>query len=776
MKQGNILITNVISGEENEIIGTVLPFQMENRILPNNLRKNVFVRVEGYLKDLTKHKKILVITKVFIESPESRKKEFLKEKGIDVSQKRNEIAQNGEITIIEFIENGGSDSELAKELYTQEIAALHQLLEAGRLSCDIETIDGIRRFFQARAVTRGYETVHEMIASNPWVLAELDEFPLRTLQKAAPLINPGVARDAIIYAHLAGYVWSFTRRGHSYAPLADLSLWMSRVLSEAGVPQREHRYYIASIATSKTRELPHGNASKLIAFSQYEDQALDYYTEVYRDLGFKEADRKAERITKGIYLVKAYYSERDAAELLAQYIEPHCFKNIDTREVVNSGNLDEEQKEAILNALNNRLSIINGHAGTGKTHTVAELVRFARANGLSVIMLAPSAMAANNAASRAGIPVDHATIHRIARILPSEEDYGEDTFPATTGSGVINEDIVIVDEMSMCNICTFSHLLHSMKENAHTHLVLVGDTAQLPAIGPSGFFHQLVRAGKNLGIPVVTLEKQHRNDSDIYRLANAIRRGDFPDDFDRMEQVKTGSVRDLRRVAVELKNSGADIKDILFLSPVTSASQYGTSRMNEVLREVFNPNGVKIEGLPLFVGDPVVAEKNDYADAAARRGYLARCRHPKRDVDVYNGMRGRVVDYDPGTGTVIVEYYSTGGDIIRTYYTVQEVSYWIDTAYALTVHKAQGSEAEYVVFVNEKGNLSRNMLYTALTRARTGIWILGQEENWKEAVSNPTEEPLSKFIFRLEKCLRARNIRELKHFSKGEAGKILFGS
>ncbi|MEW6275225.1 MAG: AAA family ATPase [Bacillota bacterium] len=769
--QGRMEVTQVFNDRHSAIEGKILPFEMKNRVLPVNLRKGVYVRVRGNIAELTKKKKIIVVEEILIEPPEAIKRVYERE-GIDVWELRNKLADKEAISLAEAFRNGYA-AQIKKHLYTQEVAALQELLEKGNISCDVEVPYKIVDFFAGRAAARGYGTVSGMIDANPWVLGEMEEFRLPEIKRLAVALQANVRGDVEIYAHLTRAVWRSTRQGNSYAPLGLLALRMRQILAEHGIPRNEHRKYIISLARSKTDELPHKSMSKLVPFSQYAEEAQKYYQDAYGAEEIARAEIKARDTARGIYLVRAYYSERNAAEMFARFAGPHSLGI--ALSAIKAEGLDEDQEKAIANALANRVSVVNGHAGAGKTYAMGKLVQILRRHGYKTIVLAPSALAAAVAAAKTGLPVDYATIHRISKILPEESDYGEDG-PGRPGAGVISEDVVIVDEMSMCDICTFSHLLFALAGNPRAHLVLVGDTAQLPAIGPAGFFHQLVRSGeKELGIPVVKLRGQYRHTDEISVLANLVRKGRFPEDPGDFQRVKTGRARDVQLVAEKLREEGFRAQDILFLSPVTWGES-GTRKLNQILRAVFNPAGERINSL-LHAGDPVIAIKNDYADRVSRRGgYWARHRHPGRSgVDVFNGMRGAIRGYNPDTGTITVEY-TTPGNKFTVPYTVQEITHWVDAAYAVTVHKAQGGEAGCVVLVNDRNFLTRNMLYTALTRARERIYLLGK--GWAEAVQNPAPEPLSKFLFRAEDALRNRVPARTENNGadqEGQEEKVLFG-
>ncbi len=743
-----------IDSLEVEPRGKTIPFEMANRILPTSVRRNIVVQLKGEFEQLTKRKKIFVVDEMLVLSLDAVERAYQKY-GIDTQEIRNNIE---EFRIADVPQDKYKGKKAKHLLLSQENMLMQELLDMANTRYDVEVPLKINDFFGRRASARGFESVPSMVQQNPWVLGELNEFRMSQLKNIAPLINPTSRAEVIIYANLTSNVWSYTRQGNSYAPLSFLSYRMRNVLIEHSVPRDKHNYYLSRLATPILKSLPHKNMSKLMMYSQYEDEAYEYYKEIYKEQVEVEPDKPnkvrmlAIAAKKGIYLIKSYYSEKDAANMITEYIEPHSLRY--NKELLDSMSLDKWQKKAVINALTNRLSIINGPAGSGKTYTVGRLAKMLVDSNYKVIILAPSAMAANIAAKKTGIKdIEYATIHRVARILPEDEDYGEEDENRKPGN--VAKDVVIVDEMSMCDIPTFSHLLHSMKENYHTHLVLVGDIAQLPAIGPSGFYHQLVRAGEEmLGIPTVNLKEQYRfkETHSITELANIVRQGKYPESLEGWQNIKQLelNMKTIKEIAKYLQSIGATGNDVMFLTS-KKHERYGTNKLNQILRETFNPDGEKISNLPFYVGDPVISTKNFYTNTRMS-GKLEKYRHPDRKRDIYNGTRGIITGYDSENKTITVLFETIGGKF-EAPYTEEEMTYWLDVAYAITVHKAQGGEANHVVVVGEKG-FTRNMLYTAITRAKESLYILGNNQYWGKVVNRLERDPLSKFIFRAKDNMR----------------------
>lgn len=855
--QGYIYLTDVIpEGDEVAapiLINTSVPFEMKSRVLPHNLQKHRTVRLRGSLDRLTSKTNIIVVDDVVVESPSSLQRAY-KETGVDVATlKRTIAASSGYLGLYEAERNGGRD--LIKDFltyYTQDAAMLHDILTRANARYDLDAAFSAVKFFEARAQRRKYDSVSDMVLDNPWVLSELEGFSLGVLSKIAPAINPAVSQQVMIYARVASKVWSVIwQGGHSYATLDELAIFLRSALSAHGVPFHGRKKYIAGLATINKDELPHKAQGQLVAYSQFDQETTAYYRDVYE--GMDNADYKARSAGKGVYLARVYFAERDVAAGFAKLIGRHDL-DVDTSRL-DDFDLDPGQRQAILNALTHRVSVVNGPAGTGKTWILRALATLLTEVGCKMIVLAQSAMAASVAAKAAGGGIPSGTIHRVMRIPQEEEDLGDLGEAVDQDDMVIvQQDLVAVDEMVMCDICAFSHLIHALRDGASTHLVLLGDVAQLPAIGPSGFYHQLVRRGPEIGVPVVTLSEQHRQTGEIVVLGEQVRNGVFPDplEIESLRNVKTGRLGDIVPLAREMNNAGYEPgRNLLILSPRRS-DLYGTSQLNAILRPIFNPDGAGLSDTHFHIGDPVVSVRNDYAQfhlgdevitgrgdfPEAAPGSLRTDRHPGRRmdipagstgkvtgwegetvwvrmriegaetdvpytlfelnlwladpgqkgqnrkkafrhrlpgrlVDVYNGMRGRIEKRD---GELVqVRYKSVDGAEVLIPYAVRELSYYVEPAYAMTVHKAQGAEADCVILVNpEKHKISRNLLYTAVTRARKSLYLLGG--GWIDAVQQPQEEPRSKFLFRVQSVLK--NMTDDKtHLldTDDENGEILFG-
>jgi exodeoxyribonuclease V alpha subunit len=393
--------------------------------------------------------------------------------------------------------------------------------------------------------------------------------------------------------------------------------------------------------------------------------------------------------------------------------------------------LHAKQTEAIKMACTCGVSVITGGPGTGKTTIVRAILFVAAAEGKSTQLLAPTGRAAKRLEETTGHAAS--TIHRALDI--DFKNKGS-AFTYDDPENVINSDIVIVDEVSMCDCMLMSQLLKKIMSG--TRVVLVGDSDQLPSVGAGNVLADII-ASK--AVPVVALSEIYRQaeNSAIVANAHAINRGEMPelnnksDDFffERCEtpaEIKRkilGLVTD--RIPKYL-NCGTD--RIQVLSPM-KLGEAGMNSLNIALQENLNPAGSEKDeyryGETTFrTGDRVMQTMNNYNQEWMRDGITG--------VGVFNGDIGQVTQVRRESGEVVVALE----DGRETVYTRADLPTLV-LAYAITVHKSQGCEFDVVVIPVTSGAymiLTRNLLYTAVTRARKMVMLVGSAENVAKMVGN----------------------------------------
>lgn len=375
--------------------------------------------------------------------------------------------------------------------------------------------------------------------------------------------------------------------------------------------------------------------------------------------------------------------------------------------------LSEGQREAVRIALGHRVSIVTGGPGTGKTTVVKVLLAAARARGERWSLAAPTGRAARRLAETTG--QEAKTLHRLLEVqIPSMEfKKGEDD--------PLDTDAVLVDEASMVDIRLMESLLSALPERAR--LVLVGDHEQLPSVGPGRVLQDCLRSG---AIPVARLTEVYRQarDSGIVKNAGRVNRGELPVSGEREEGrrdcfvLEREDALELRQLLLQvvvdrLPKRGFDPRaDVQVLTPM-HAGPLGTAALNEVLQAALNPAGPELKvGKRVYrLGDRVLQTRNDYEN------------------DVFNGDVGTVVEAHPASLTVDFDgrVVSFSSDALDT----------LELAYAISIHKSQGSEYPAVVVVVHHAHfvmLRRNLLYTAITRAKRFVCVVGSRRALVTAV------------------------------------------
>lgn len=375
--------------------------------------------------------------------------------------------------------------------------------------------------------------------------------------------------------------------------------------------------------------------------------------------------------------------------------------------------LNDEQQTAVGMANGKGLCVITGGPGTGKTTIVKVLMRLVSMRKEKWILGAPTGRAAKRLSESCGHEAK--TIHRILEFKPGNQGFGRDA------SNTLQADGVLIDEASMVDLPLFSALLAAIPPSCR--LVLVGDSDQLPSVGPGQVLRDLIDSGE---VPVSALKLVYRQagDSSIVRNAHRVLKGELPissekedakKDFFILNREKPEAALDtlVEVVTKRLPSRGFDaMEDVQVLTPMHKGA-LGSENLNQRLQAALNPTGPTLErGRRLYrQGDRVLQQRNDY------------------DKDVFNGDVGRVIAIEDGTITV-----RFGGK--RVGYVGDEVDDLV-LAYAVSIHKSQGSEYPAVVSVLHTSHfvmLRRNLLYTAMTRAKSFCVIVGAYSAVRTAV------------------------------------------
>ena len=392
-----------------------------------------------------------------------------------------------------------------------------------------------------------------------------------------------------------------------------------------------------------------------------------------------------------------------------------------------------DQREAILKAARSTVMLLTGGPGTGKTTTVNGILGLFDRLGIKTVLAAPTGRAANRMKELCGR--EAATIHRLLETQYDPES-GNLCFMHDE-SEPLKADAVVVDETSMVDILLMAALLKALKP--HCRLILVGDPDQLPSVGAGNLFSDLIRSGK---VPTVRLTEIFRQarESLIIMNAHAINAGQLPELTVKNKDFFFLQRRDMQRAVdtiVDLctrrlpQNMGIPADQIQVLSP-TRKTDAGTAALNMRLQAALNPPSADKQehkrGKILFrVGDRVMQIKNNY-DIMWKKteGFGV-------GTGVFNGDVGKVTDIDPGEETMTVVF-----DDRQVEYTFDLLGQ-LELAYAMTVHKSQGSEYRAVILSVSQANpylLTRSILYTAVTRAKELLILVGDPAVVQQMVEN----------------------------------------
>jgi len=404
--------------------------------------------------------------------------------------------------------------------------------------------------------------------------------------------------------------------------------------------------------------------------------------------------------------------------------------------------LDENQKAAIETALKNGVAVITGGPGTGKTTIIKALIEIFREQGIKVLLCAPTGRAAKRISETSGYEAK--TVHRLLEVA---YEIGQDDKACFSRNeqNPLDADAVIMDEASMIDIVIMSSLLKALRPG--TRLILVGDADQLPSVGPGKVLSDIIESGT---VPVVKLDRIFRQSEESAIIVNAhrINRGLEPifnaeeGDFYFIPRLNP---REVVEAVIELcavhipERFGYDfMRDIQVLTPMRKGDT-GVNNLNAVLQQKFNPprddKPQKIAGgITYRVGDRVMQVRNDYNKLWSQ---LDQHGNLIGGMGVYNGDTGIIADVDLREQILTVKY----DDQRICEYTFDTLDD-LEHAYAVTVHKSQGSEFPAVVIplVSVPPMLVyRNLLYTAITRAKNLVVIVGNPDILRRMVENTNE-------------------------------------
>ncbi|MBR3437829.1 MAG: AAA family ATPase, partial [Lachnospiraceae bacterium] len=464
-----------------------------------------------------------------------------------------------------------------------------------------------------------------------------------------------------------------------------------------------------------------------------EDLMVDRKLTLIRDAG----ERK-------VYLRRFYRMENDVALMLremnreeARYSEEAVYSEIRKLEKEEGIELDPVQRSAVAATVENGVTVITGGPGTGKTTIIHLMIRYFIQKGLDLLLAAPTGRAAKRMTETTGYEAQ--TIHRMLEVKGDPEDPEDKMTFQRNHEQPLEADVVIIDEASMIDLVLMHALLSAMRPGMR--LVLVGDADQLPSVGPGEVLKDLIRSE---AFSVVKLEHIYRQseESDIVVNAHKINEGEvFPvkpsKDFlfilrDDPGRIVGATITLLREKLPPYV--GASWKELQVLTPMRKGL-LGVENLNRVLQETFNPPApekreMEFAGGLFREGDKVMQVRNDYEQEWETEGTFP----PLKGTGVFNGDIGFIREISSFERTVTIEF-----DDHRVAVYPFESCDDLELSYAVTVHKAQGSEYPAVILPLLSGPellMSRNLLYTAVTRARKCVCIVGRYDTFARMIRN----------------------------------------
>lgn len=492
------------------------------------------------------------------------------------------------------------------------------------------------------------------------------------------------------------------------------------IASKLGIPGNSPIRYRSGIlyALRTMSEEGHCYATKEQLLQKSQEILGAGYDDISKEITQLILQKEILEENNAIYLPVFYHTEvsvaKHLAELMAVKEDISYVIDFDTLEKITKISFDATQREAIDTAVNSKIMILTGGPGTGKTTTTVGIISTFLSLGKKILLAAPTGRAAKRLSEATGREAK--TIHRLLEASPNAIYKKNENNP-------LSGDVLIVDECSMIDIMLMNALVKALPSSMH--LILVGDADQLPSVGPGNVLQDIIESGC---FPVVSLREIHRQakSSRIITNAHLINEGQFPvlsnkngTDFFFIEKNDPQDAAD-EIVNLVLKRlpsyTGLSPMSIQVLSPMRRGP-VGTDMLNQKLQDALNPSsfGLRRNGSLFRVGDKVMQIRNDY------------------DRDVYNGDVGFIQNIDMENSSVsiifdekIVEYDTSELDEIML-------------AYAVTIHKSQGSEYPVVVLplmMTHYIMLQRNLLYTGITRAKKCLVLIGSKKSIGIAIRN----------------------------------------
>ena len=555
--------------------------------------------------------------------------------------------------------------------------------------------------------TYGQE-IYGILKENPYRMADdVEGVGFRTADEIASRVGIRTDSDFRIRSGIQYALLQASNEGHTYLPMPELTQRASNLLQIE--PEYIEKHYM--------------------------NLAMD------RKIIMRQVDD-----TTQIYASSFFYMEANTATMLKQLNASFEVPDIEIEERLRQiekqtkMDLDEHQVEAVKEAVRNGLLVITGGPGTGKTTTINTIIRYFELEGMDIFLAAPTGRAAKRMSETTGF--EARTIHRMLELNGGME--GNAGFERNE-QNPLETDVIIIDEMSMVDISLMYALLKAIA--AGTRLILVGDVNQLPSVGPGSVLKDIIDSNEFHTVKLTKIFRQ-ASTSDIIVNAHKINRGE-PVSLDNKSMdfffLKRYEADKIINVTLQLikqklpKFVGASEYDIQVLTPMRKGL-LGVERLNGILQMYLNPadkrKREKEHGSTIFrEGDKVMQTKNNYQLEWEIRSKYGLC--IDKGTGIFNGDMGIIEEINDFAETLTVSF-DEGRTVEYPYKLLDE----LELAYAVTIHKSQGSEYPAVVIPLLSGPrmlMNRNLLYTAVTRAKKCVTIVGNDTTFHQMIENNSQ-------------------------------------
>ena len=553
------------------------------------------------------------------------------------------------------------------------------------------------------------QEVYGILKENPYRLADdIEGVGFRTADDIAAKAGIRTDSDFRVRSGILYTLLQASGEGHTFLPQEEL--------------------------TAKTSELL--GIDKDIIEKNYMDLSID------RKIIMKQSGEQTQ-----IYSASFYYMEANTATMLRELdiaydvADAEIEQRIHNIEKQTGMQLDEHQVQAVKEAVRNGLLVITGGPGTGKTTTINTIIRYFEMEGMDIFLAAPTGRAAKRMSETTGF--EARTIHRMLELNGGME--GSAGFERNE-KNPLETDLVIIDEMSMVDITLMNSLLKAIAPG--TRLILVGDINQLPSVGPGSVLKDIIQS-EAFNVVMLTKIFRQASTSDIIVNAHKINRGEEVSldnksmDFFFLKRYEADIIINvvLQLVKQKLpKFVDATPYDIQVLTPMRKGL-LGVERLNGILQQYLNPpdksKREKEHGDMVFrEGDKVMQTKNNYQlewEICTKFGLTV-----DKGMGIFNGDMGIITEINDFAETMTVEF-DEGRKVEYSYKLLDE----LELAYAITIHKSQGSEYPAVVIPLLSGPsmlMNRNLLYTAVTRARKCVTLVGNDTTFNQMIQNTSQQ------------------------------------